>query len=157
MELQRQIQLLLQEAPQDGQTPQIVQVIAPVLLELAQRLKYTEYNLLQSLDQRWQVTTLQHRNQQNLEKSVIYAFGSAKDATNAGNRQLLVTAKPVIQLLFQLLALEGVDSLIFMDTPGDQNKGIEIQRQELQELVRVQLQQLNVDLDVDHPLPSDFA
>jgi hypothetical protein len=40
-----------------------------------------------------------------------------------------------------------------MDTPGDQNKGIEIQRQELQELVRVQLQQLNVD----HPLPSDFA
>jgi hypothetical protein len=142
MELQAQIQLLVQEAPQDGQTPQIVQVIAPVLLQLAQRLKYTEYNLLQSLDQRWQVTTLQHRNHQNLEKAVVYAFGSAKDAAKAGNRQLLVTAKPVIQLLFQLLALDGVDSLIFMDIPGDQNQGVEIQRRELQELVRARLQQL---------------
>jgi UTP-glucose-1-phosphate uridylyltransferase len=153
MELQRQIQVLLQEAPQDGQTPEIVRAIAPVLLQLAQRLKNTEYHLLQSLDQRWQVTTLQHRSQQGLEKAVIYAFGSAKDAAMFGNRQLLITAKPVIQLLFQLLALEGVDSLIFMDTPGDQNKGIEIQRQELQELVQAQLRQYATD----NPIPVDLA
>jgi hypothetical protein len=158
MELQQQIQALIREAPEDDQTTEVVERIAPVLYQLAQRLKHTQYYLLQSLDQRWQVTTLQHRSQPGLEKTVVYAFASSRDAAATGDRQLLVAARPVIQLLFQLLALEGVDSLIFMDTPGDHQTGVEIQRRELQELVQVQLRQSLPTLSLpNRTIPPDLA
>lgn len=142
MNLEQQIQMLIDQAPQDGQTPAAVRAIAPILKQVAQRLRQEEYYLLQTLDQRWQVTTLSHRTESDLSKTVLYAFARQEDAAaHAGRRSALLAAPiPVLSLLFQLLALKGVDSVIFLDTPGDQQTGVEIQRQEIESLIQTQLQ-----------------
>lgn len=157
MNLDQQIQSLIKEAPQDGKTPKAITVIAPVLKQVAQRLKYEKYFLLQTPDQRWQVTILSQRSQPHVEKSVIYAFARQEDAMKSTqDQQLVVLPLPVISLIFQLLAMETVDSLIFLETPDNLQIGIEIQRQEIQDLVRNQLQ-ANRIRQQKTSLPPDIA
>ena len=142
MDLQDQLQTLIDEAPQDEQTVQAIRAIAPVLEAIAQQLKHPQYHILQDLQQNWQLTTLQHQRQPELEKTVVYAFANAKDATRSSpNLDVIAMPINVIQLLFQLLSLEPVDSIIFLDT-GNLNDGIEVTRQELQQLIQMQLQRL---------------
>ena len=151
MDLQDQVQTLIDEAPQDEQTIQAIRAIAPVLAEIARQLQHSEYYILQDLQQNWQLTTLQHQRQPALEKTVIYAFANLKDATRS-SRNLDVIAKPipVVQLLFQLLSLDLVDSIIFHPT-ANSNDSIEVTREELQQLIQHQLQQMM------HISPSDVA
>ncbi len=155
-EIQAQVQALVANAPQDRQTLIGVQAIAPVLEQIAQRLNHPVYCLLQSLDQRWQVTTLQHRQQPEREKTVIYAYADRQAAIRAGqsqfDRQLLVVPQPLIQLLFQMLSLEGIDSLIFLEDSGNLNVVHEITRLEIQQAVQTQLQKL-----VQSTPPPDLA
>ena len=80
--LDQQMQALIDNAPQDGQTPLIMQAIAPVLKHFATRLQRSQYYILQSSDRSWLVTTLSNRSQPELEKNVIYAFPTLKDSHN---------------------------------------------------------------------------
>lgn len=148
-----QIQALIANAPQDEPTQSAVKVIAPALAQIAQGLKHHEYYILESLDQRWQITTLSHRQSPTDQKTVVYAYGSHKDAAQSGDRQLLAISHPVIQLLFQLLSLEGVDSLIFLDDNNNPNIGREITRQQIQNTIQDQIQQYLPAADI----PTDLA
>jgi hypothetical protein len=142
MGLQEQIQILVDEAPQDGKTPQAMQAIGPVLAQVAHNLNHLEYYILQNLGQNWQITTLRHQSQPDLEKTVVYAYANLKDATHScSDPHLIAVPKPVILLLFQLLAMQPVDSLIFLDHPKGQESGYEVQRQAIQQLVQDSLRQ----------------
>jgi hypothetical protein len=146
MDLEQQLQELIQQAPQDGTTPAVVAAIAPVLKALAQRLRHDQYYIVQTIDQSWAVTTLSSQEQPEVEKTVIYAFPSLKDVS-AGpypmqDPRMIAIPIPVTHILFQMLAMEGIYSTIFFETPGNQAIGTEIQRQEINHLIEMHLQQL---------------
>jgi hypothetical protein len=145
MDLKAQIQLLIDNAPDDGITPQLIAAIAPALSAIAQKLRYPQYYILQSLKEDWVLTTLSNQTNPKLEKRVIYAFPTLQDVSlisSAGlDPQLIATAIPVINILFQLVALEPVDSIIFFETPGTTTNAIEVPRTDLQNLVQQKLQQ----------------
>jgi hypothetical protein len=88
---------------------------------------------------------LSNRLNADLEKSVIYGFPSFEDAKasepDSQAPQLLAVALPVTHILFQLLALDRVDSLILFETPGQRETGVEVKRSDLQQAVALQLQQ----------------
>lgn len=143
MDLQPQMQALIDEAPQEGGMPAAIRVIAPLLQALAeQRLKFEQYYILQNLQGNWQLTTLQHRQKPGLEKTVVYGFANLQDATRSSrSADLVALPVPVIPLLFQLLAIEPVDSILFLETMGDLDQGEEITRYELQQLIQTALRQ----------------
>lgn len=151
MDLQPQVQTLIDEAPQEGGMPAAIRIIAPLLKELAeQRLKFEQYYILQNLQGNWQLTTLQHRQKPGLEKTVVYGFANLQDATRSSrSADLVALPVPVIPLLFQLLALEPVDSILFLETAGDLDTGEEITRQELQQLVQKALKQQQPSPPID--------
>jgi hypothetical protein len=162
MDLDAQIQVLIDDAPQDGVTPQVVTAIAPGLKLLAAKLRHAQYYILQSLAQNWVVTTLSDRANPKITKNVIYAFPTLKDvsAVSVGelNPQLVAVPIPVTHILFQLFALETVDSIIFFETPGDLNTGTEIQRAQLQNLIQFQLQKnVSPTITPSSQLPPDIA
>ncbi|MCC5899430.1 MAG: hypothetical protein EA395_02600 [Phormidium sp. GEM2.Bin31] len=145
MSLDRQIQTLVDNAPQDGSTPGAIAAIAPVLKAFADRLRHRDYYILQTPDGNWLMTTLSNRLNADLEKSVVYGFPSFEDAKasepESDAPQLVAVSRPVTHILFQLLALERVESLIFFETPGERETGVEVKRQDLQQAVALQLQQ----------------
>jgi hypothetical protein len=147
MDLQTQIQALIEDAPADQATHEGMQVVATVLGELAQGLGHTEYYVLQSLQQQWQITTLQHRSQEALQKTVLYAYGSLADATRAGRSEdLMAVPVQVVPLLFQFFSFEEVDSLLFLDEANNPEQMRELKRQDLQALVQAYLEQF-IDAD----------
>jgi hypothetical protein len=145
MDLEAQIQLLIDNAPHDGVTPQLIAAIAPALSAIAQKLRYPQYYILQSLKEDWVLTTLSNRANPKLEKRVIYAFPTLQDVSlisSAGlDPQLIAKTIPVVNILFQLMALEPVDSIVFFETPGTTTNTIEVPRTDLQNLVQQKLQQ----------------
>jgi hypothetical protein len=160
MDLDQQIQSLIDKAPPDGSTPQILEAIAPALLLLAQQLQHLEYSILQTVEQSWAVTVLSNLKQPGREKSVIYAFPSLKDASQAapaGDRVRPVSL-PVTHILFQMMALESLDSIVFFETPGNLDVGTEVTREQVQKLIGVYLQQYRSALQSNSSnLPSDIA
>ncbi|NJN61071.1 MAG: hypothetical protein HC795_05655 [Coleofasciculaceae cyanobacterium RL_1_1] len=144
--LNDQIQLLIDRAPQDGRTPIALRAIAPALIALAQQLGQLQYYVLQSRDGNWLLTTLQNNDDPELEKAVVYGFPSIDDARSSLKSpvkpDLVAVAMPIAQILFQLLAFDRVDSAIFFDRAGSRERGIEIQRSELQQLANAHLQKL---------------
>lgn len=161
MDLDRQIKVLIDEAPQDGVTPQVVAAVAPVLVLLAGRLRHLEYYILQNLDRDWVVTTLSDRANPKVTKRVIYAFPTLKDvsavAVSEQDPQIVAAPLPVTHILFQLFALETVDSIIFFDIPGELNRGTEIQRGELQKLIKLQIQPRSAPASPFNQIPPDIA
>lgn len=138
--IDEQLQQLIQQAPTDMELE--LQTLAPVLGAVAGRLQHLQYYLLQSLDQNWVMTTLQHRTQPDLTKTVIYAYPSleaakAKATVGVADTRLVALPVPTVQLLFQLLAIEPVESLVFLEQ--SQHPGIEISRKLLQDLVSQRL------------------
>ena len=164
MDVDRQIQDLIENAPKDGTTPQLVKTIAPILKSLASQLQHLRYYVAQTDNQRWVVTTLSNRSQPELEKKVIYAFPSAKDAREATGStplqqsDLVALPTPVTHILFQMLAMETVDSTVFFETSGNLSNGVEIRRADMQRLIQTQLQQIQ-SLGKQHPsqIPPDIA
>ncbi|MBD2386720.1 hypothetical protein [Cylindrospermum sp. FACHB-282] len=144
MDLEAQIQLLIDNAPHDGITPQLIAAIAPTLGAIAQKLRYPQYYILQNSKQGWILTTLSNRENPTLEKCVIYAFPTLQDvslSSNAGlDPQVVATAIPVTHILFQLVALEPVDSIVFFETPGTTTNAVEVRRSDLQNLIQQTLQ-----------------
>lgn len=143
--LEVQIQLLIDNAPQDGVTPKIVATVAPVLRAIAQKLQHPQYYILQNLQERWILTTLKHKANPELEQRVVYAFPRLQDvslSSSAGlDPQVVAKPIPVIHILFQLVALEPVDSIVFFETPGTTSNAIEVRRTDLQKMIEQQLQQ----------------
>jgi hypothetical protein len=140
MDKDAQIRLLIDNAPQDGITPQLIVAIAPVLNAVATKLKHTQYYILQDINEHWVLTTLSNRANPELSKRVIYAYPTLQDVTtNAGagdDPQFVAALIPVIDVLFQLVALEPVDSIVFFETPGTIDNTIEVQRSHLQALIQ---------------------
>jgi hypothetical protein len=161
MDLEQQIQVLIDNAPQDGTTPKAIEAIAPVLTLLANQLRHTDYYILQTLDQGWVLTTLSNRAQPELEKNVIYAFPTLKDAADfqsVSDPQIMAAALPVTHILFQMLAIDTVNSIVFFDTPGNLATGIEVSRDDLQHLIQTHLQQIRpAPRSYPSNLPPDIA
>lgn len=160
MNLDKQIQSLIDNAPQDGITPQVVAAIAPGLKLLAGNLRHSQYYILQSIEEDWVVTTLSHRAHPDVEKRVIYAFPTPQDISVSTvaelDPQVIAVPVPVTHILFQLFALETVDSTIFFETPGELTSGIEVRREDVQNLIQ-QLKQSSTPLASPRQLPPDIA
>lgn len=157
MDLKTQVQLLINNAPRDGITPHLVSAIAPALIAIAKKLRHSQYYILQNAEERWVLTTLSNRAHPGLEKRVIYAFPTIQDVSlisPAGlDPQMLGKIVPVTHILFQLLALEPVDSIVFLETPGQTTHTVEIQRSELQNILQNQMKQH----EVSKQIPPDIA
>jgi hypothetical protein len=147
MNLDEQLRDLIDHAPQDGVTPALVEAIAPVLKQVASQLRNLQYYIVQSLDRNWVVNIISHQNQPELEQQVIYAFPSLKDVASGPNSvkdpQLIALPMPVTHILFQMVALEGIDSIIFFEVPGNTIAGTQIVRSDIQALIQSTLQQQN--------------
>lgn len=159
MDLDQQIQALINNAPQDGNTPQVVEAITPALKLLAQQLQHLQYYILQTREQNWVLTTLSHRTQPELEKRVIYAFPTLKDASSSVvEDNIMATHIPVIHILFQMVAIEPLDSLIFFETPGNLTTATEVKREDIQKLIGVYLQQYQPPSSSNSTkIPTDLA
>lgn len=157
MTLDEQIDDLIRNTPSTVVPANFVAAIAPTLRAIAEQLKHGQYYVLQNLDQNWVMTTLSNRNQPNTRKNVIYAYPTLADAAASQatikDPQVMALPVPVVQILFQLLAMKPVDSLIFSETPGQAGQGIEVRRQDLEALVQAQLAQAQRS----QPLPPDMA
>ncbi len=145
MDLEAQIQLLIDNAPRDGITPNLIAAIAPGLRAIAQKLRHSQYYILQNSEASWVLTTLSNLTNPGLEKRVVYAFPTIQDVSlisPAGlDPQMLAKITPVTHILFQLVALEPVDSIIFLETPGKTTHTVEIGRTDLEKLMQKQLRQ----------------
>ncbi|GAB4529580.1 MAG: hypothetical protein Tsb0014_11600 [Pleurocapsa sp.] len=146
MEIDKQLEILINDANKYG-VPSIVieRAIAPVLKIFSDRLQFQEYYILQNLEDEWVLNVI-NNPQSRQEKTVIYAFSTVKDAANfqgKSNPSLLAAPILVTHLLFRLFSLQQVDSIIFLDTPGNLNQGIEITRDRLSTLIKQQIQQLS--------------
>ena len=145
MNLEEQLKILIDDAPQYG-VPAIVveKAIAPVLELFAKQLSNPEYYVLQNLDSDWILTTLTNPQLQQ-EKQVIYAFKTVKDAAafqGTADPNLIAVPIPITHLLFRLFSLPQVDSIIVLDDSRNLDKGIELQRDRLSALIKQQIQQL---------------
>lgn len=140
MDLDQQVQDLIQNAPQDGTTPQLVAEVGPILQQVAGQLKHLQYYIVQTLEQDWAITTLGHPSQSDREKQVIYAFSALKDIASSPypvkDPGLIALPIPVLDLLFRILTIDAIDSVIFFDTPGNPFAGIEIERAYLLERIQ---------------------
>ncbi len=147
MDLQIQIKSLINNAPQDGVTPFLVKSIAPGLCALAEKLSHSQYYILQNMHKEWVLTTLSNRKNPKQEKRVVYAFPTSKDVFTewemASDPSMIAAPTPVVHILFQLIALEPVDSIVFFETPGTTQNATEIKRLEVQKLVQQTLEQKN--------------
>ena len=159
MDLDEQIQMLVENAPQDGIMPQVVAAIAPGLKLLAKQLVHSQYYILQNFDHDWILTTLSNRGNPAVEKRVIYAFPTLQDVPAAGlDPEVIAVPIPVTHILFQMVALETVDSTVFFKTPGDLSSGIEVRRENIQNLIQLQLKQnLSEAIAPVSQLPPDIA
>ena len=145
--LDEQIQVLIQEAPQDGGVGQAVATLAPVLKAIAQTLRHSQYYVLQTLDQGWVMTTLSNRQDPSQRRNLIYAFPTLQDAANGPQStkdpQLMAIPIPVTHILFQMLALKSLDSLVFFEVSGTYTQGTEVSRPYFQTLIQAHLQAHN--------------
>ncbi|MGD1938519.1 MAG: hypothetical protein ACFCA4_13305 [Cyanophyceae cyanobacterium] len=144
--LEAQVKQLVDAAPQDGKTPQLVTAIAPVLLHFATQLQRENFYVLQTLNGDWVRTTLSSRREQGVQKSVIYAFASVDDARKSPmptkDPNVLAAPVPVTHVLFQMVALKTLDSLVFFATEGNLNNGTEVGRAVFEETMKAYFEQV---------------
>ncbi|MGH1393499.1 MAG: hypothetical protein ACRAVC_05615 [Trichormus sp.] len=152
MDLETQIQLLINNAPKDGVTPHLVAAIAPVLVAIAQKLRHSQYHILQDGEGSWVLTTLRNRVNPGIEKRVVYAFPTIQDVSlisPAGlDPQIATKIVPATHILFQLVALEPVDSIVFLETPGKTTHSYEVKRSQFQKLIQKQLKQQSTSTNI---------
>lgn len=160
MDLNAQIQALIDGAPKDGRTPEVVSTIAPVLRAFAEQLQRTDYYVLQTLNGDWVKTTLSSRTEQGVEKNIIYAFATLEDAGKSPlpvrDPQIIALPIPVTHILFQLIALTTLDSLVFFNQPGNVSQGTEVTRSSFEASVQDYLQRFQ-NWQTGEEIPSDLA
>lgn len=137
--LEQQIQILIDQAPADLQQP--IAHVSPVLNQIATDLAHQSYFIGQNSSQEWIVITLQ--NGEKVQMDAVYAFGHQQDAAKFYGPTELVIEIPVIDLLFQLLALESIQQLIFFDAAGNMESGRTLARSDLQQAIEQHLRSGN--------------
>ncbi|NEQ26312.1 MAG: hypothetical protein F6K28_46205, partial [Microcoleus sp. SIO2G3] len=129
----------------DAQTSKVIRAIAPALSAIANQLQLSQYYLLQAAEGSWVITTLSHRLQQHVEKTVVYAFASREDAIASSvitaDQQVSAIALPTTHILFQMVAIPNLDSVVFFEAIGNTTDGTEVSRQNLNHLIEQCLQQ----------------
>lgn len=154
MTLDQQIQVLIQEAPQYGVAPVVIEkAIAPVLQSIAQQLKHSSYYILQNSQEQWLISVIKKTNSSSKEKKVVYAFTTVQDAKNFNQNQqadLIATPLPIVQILFRLFSLTQIESMVFFEEIGNTTKGSQVKRQDIQNSIQQKLIQLKTT-------PSDIA
>jgi hypothetical protein len=156
--LEEQVASLIDGAP-DIATRMSVSAIAPVLQQVAANLPHTSYYVCQNEDGDWAVTSLRHRQQLELEIKVIYAFSHVEGMKKFYDRQPeaeLAAEIPIIYLLFEILTLPTLDRVIFFNNPTNFDRGQELSRAYLEELIVEQLEQLQAP-DSSSNLPPDVC
>ncbi|MFB2837716.1 hypothetical protein [Floridanema evergladense] len=157
MDLDRQIELLIDGAPNDGRTPQAMRAIAPALKLLASQLQHPQYYVLQTLDEAWVLTTFTNSEQPQETKHILYAFSTLQDITTYTSTlkdpDVMAIPVPVTHILFQMVAMDTVDSAIFFETPGNLSEGIQLRREDLQSLVQSYLEQ---EFPIPKPSPGNI-
>lgn len=161
MTLDQQIATLIQNAPEDGITPQVVKAIAPGLKMIAQQLQHLHYYIPQTSDQRWVLTTLSNLSQPHLEKRVIYAYPCLEDISSPSQINHTPVTKgvmlPVISILFQMVAIPNLESIIFFETPGQIESGTEVKKEEIQTLISSYVQQYQKSKSRSRSIPPNLA
>ncbi len=146
MDLEQQLAEIINNAADYGVPPMVIEkAIAPVIKLFVTQLQHLEYYVIQNLAEDWVLTTIANP-QLNQSKKVIYAFVSVQDAATfqgKTNPDLIAMPITVTQLLFRLFSLQQVDSIIFLEDSQNLNRGIEIKRDHLTELIRQQIVQLS--------------
>ena len=146
MDLDQQLQILIDDAPNHGVPALVIEkAIAPVLRTFAEQLKFSEYYILQNETEDWVMFSVKNDPQQDFEKTVIYAFTSYQDAIRFNQKQdekIVAKSLPTTHILFRLFSIKQIDSIIFFNEVENLNQGIELRREDLQNLIQQQLQKL---------------
>ena len=146
MDLDQQLQILIDNAPNYGVPALVIEkAIAPALRIFAEQLKLSEYYILQNATEDWVMFHLKNDPQQDLEKTVIYAFTSHQDAIRFNQRpedKIVASSLPTTHILFRLFSVKQIDSIIFFNEVGNLTQGIELRRKDLQNSIQEQLQKL---------------
>ncbi|MGC1307505.1 MAG: hypothetical protein WA885_09770 [Phormidesmis sp.] len=155
MDIDQQLQDLIDGAPPEADLKQAIQTVSPVIRTIAQKLKHSQYYILQSVSKQWLQATVAHKDNPTQPKRVVYAYPSlaaaASDKLAKSNPGLMALPIPVARLLFQLPSIEPVDSLIFLET-ATRDQAIEVRRTDLKLLFQSQLTQ-----NMKPQVPPDIA
>jgi hypothetical protein len=135
MTLTQQIHNLVKAAPADLQTS--IAALSPALEQAAIKLKHLQYWVGVSTTGQWMATTLQNRQSQQ-EIRVIYCFATVADLQVFYGAAIASAELPVIDLLFQLTALDDIDRLVFLDS-ADDSQGRHVSKLDLQQSIEKQL------------------
>jgi hypothetical protein len=162
MDIDQQIKYLIENAPQDGRTGKIVQAIAPALKYLALQLRHPQYYIRALANREWLLTTLSNRANPGVEKRVIYAYPTLQDVHGDPNMAMdqgaIALPVPVTHILFQMVAMDRVNSIVFFETPGNLTNGTEVKRDDMQQLIQLYLQQGHLTKPAQsNNLPPDIA
>jgi hypothetical protein len=144
--LDQQVDLLIQNAPQDGATPGAVNLVASVLKAIAVKLKHLKYFVIQDQYGGWLLTTLSHRESPDIEKTVVYAYCSRTVANleclKLASSEIECVEYGIIDILFRLIGLKQIHSLIVFDHPTNAQQGTEIVRQDVEKLCEKQIKRV---------------
>lgn len=117
MDLTSQIKALVDDAPTEDGTKQLVENVAIALARwVSTNLIHSHYYLIQDASSAWIKSTLTHRTQSVGEKTVIFIFSNpedvAKEIDSLQDVQVFQEKIPVIELLFRFWTLNLSDALI---------------------------------------------
>ena len=147
--LDRQVALLVQSTP-DEETASAVSLITSVLKAIAKNLKYTTYFVVQDIEGGWLLTPLSNHDNPELEKITIYAYcdriPANIDRLKLNDETLKCGEYNVIDMLFRLIGMKQVDSMVFFDRSTDTQHGIEIGRNDIEELCEKQIKRAQFGL-----------
>ena len=140
--LDRQVTLLVESTP-DEETASAVRLIASVLKAIAQKLRHTNYFVIQDIEGGWLLTPLSNHDSPEIEKTTIYAYCDRTpaniDRLRLNDENLECGQYNVIDMLFRLIGMKQVDSIVFFDRATETQKGIEISRTDIEELCEKQI------------------
>jgi hypothetical protein len=146
MKLEQQFQNLINEAPQYGVPAEIMELgVVPILKLYAEQLAHQQYYLRQTLNDNLLMTILTSKDNPEIEKKVVYAFPSVKDAAQFQDNQdpeIVAKAFPTGQILFQMFNMKEVDSVVFIEQPNDLKQTKEINCKDFQNAIQQQLKKL---------------
>ena len=143
MDLTSQIKALVDDAPTDDGTKQLVENVAIALAQWVKvNLKHSHYYLIQDVSGAWIKSALVHRTQSVGEKTAIFIFSSpedvAKEMDSLQDIQVSQEKIPIIELLFRFWTLNLSDSLVVKEGDSTTRMMREIIRSDLDTAIRGQ-------------------
>lgn len=136
-----QIKALVDDAPADDGTKQLVENVAIALAQWVNaNLSHSHYYLIQDASGAWIKSTLTHRTQSVGEKTAIFIFSDsedvAKEIDGLQDIQAFCEKIPVIELLFRFWTLNLSDLLIVNEGGVTTRMMREIRRSDLNTAIR---------------------